>query len=398
MNETQTVIIVFVCVAIYIYMNIEELAEYNDNENRNVNNNLNNNGDNDIQNQYFCDFNADGCKSDNVTGDITVKLLQGGEKVVNAHYFKYEPAVGTKVSAPLIISLAYGYRWNKLRVFITSARKSGYDGSIFLFVDLNYTKTSLPYYFNKYNVTPLLLEENWPFYSDLNTNYPIDKESLNKCMNPDRDYTPYKWVVYRVSLLTCFLKQYRKLFSHILYMDCRDILFQWNPFAWNIQPALYLVEETDANYCIGVDPFDSQWVNPYKDGNHIYNCRVLNSGSIFGNRKYFFKFIKRFNAFIKHEYISTAEQGTLNFVFYTQNWTHIPILMNRNGYGFALTLAVDLVYRPDDSFFPYVDMYIYNKDGTKPCFIHQYERKMEKYKEWEDYRTDPDEYKSDNGF
>lgn len=386
MNETQVSIIVFVLFAIYIYLNMEELPEYNARDNNNINNDNVQNGN---QDQYFCDFNADGCRSNNITGEITVKLLQGGEKVVNAHYFQ--------VSAPLIVSLAYGYRWDKLRVFVTSARKSGYDGSIFLFVDLNYTKSSLPYYFKKYNVTPVLVEENWPYYSSQNTQYPIDRETLNKCMNPERDYTPYKWVVYRVSLLTCFLREYRKLFSHILYMDCRDILFQWNPFAWNIQPNLYLVEETDANYCIGVDPFDSQWVNPYRDASHVYNCRILNSGSIFGNRKYFFKFIKRFNAFIKHEYISTAEQGTLNFVFYTQNWTHIPILMNRNGYGFALTLAVDLVYRPDDSFFPHTDMYIYNKDGSKPCFVHQYERKMEKYKDWENYRTDPDEYRNDYG-
>lgn len=309
-------------------------------------------------------------------------MLYSDEKVVNGHYFTYTSCYNPKVKKPAVISFAAGYNWDKIKDFVISLRKSNYFGSLILFIDINSLKTNISLYVIKYNIDTVLIEHNWPFYSELNKKYKITRNDLNECMIPNRNYGRYKWVVYRLPLLYCFLNKYSFLYTHIFYMDCRDIVFQRNPFWWNIDDYLYLVEETDADYCIGVDPSDGKWVKPYNNSNHVVNCRIINSGSIVGKVDIFNKFIYRYNQFLKKEYKITSEQGTLNYMFYTQNWTDIPILINRNGYGFALTLAVDLLYRPDDSFFPHSDMIVYNKDGSIPCFLHQFERKIDKYRNW----------------
>lgn len=267
-----------------------------------------------------------------------------------------------------------------------SLRNTGYKGKLFVFVNKSYVHTNLVKYFSIYNATPLLLESEWPFYSELNLLYPISKSMLINCMIPYRDYSPFKWQVYRFSLAFCFFKKYGFSFSYILFSDSRDVLFQRNPFSWNMHNYLYLVEETDLyDYCIGINKSNFKWIKPYKDAYRVYNCRILNSGVLMGSIEHFLEFLKIFNQFIRDDYIKTAEQGSLNYFFYTHNLSKVPILVNRNGFGFALTLAVELREGKNPYLFPRSDMIIYNKDGSIPCFIHQYDRRIDKYSDMVNY-------------
>lgn len=104
-----------------------------------------------------------------------------------------------------------------------------------------------------------------------------------------------------------------------------------------------------------------------------------------GSIEHFLEFLKIFNQFIRDDYIKTAEQGSLNYFFYTHNLSKVPILVNRNGFGFALTLAVELREGKNPYLFPRSDMIIYNKDGSIPCFIHQYDRRIDKYSDMVNY-------------
>lgn len=256
-------------------------------------------------------------------------------------------------------------------VFVSSLRKNGYKGDLIIAISTS-DQRILQNKFEEFNIIPIFIDSTWPYYSYQNLKYPINETFLKSCSIEMRNYGLYNLMIYRYSVLLCWLLVYGKKYSHIISLDVRDIVFQGNPFKWNFEDGLYVVDETrNSSVFVKDDGWNLNWIKPYKNYTKIENCKILNSGSIFGSKKYFLSFMIQFCQFVNEHYVITPEQGTLIYAYYTGYFKDIKFFMNKNQHGVVLTVAIDL---PEVLKLQRRSGTIYNKDGTIPLIVHQYDR------------------------
>lgn len=171
-----------------------------------------------------------------------------------------EPSHKKRIKKTLVFGFAYGYSWEKISLFVLSLRKNGYTGDLTIALYNNISKIFLNELL-KYSVIPLLIEQDYPFYSVSNKYY-INFNFLNSCINNNRTYK-YKWNIYRYLILKCWLIIYGRIYSHIISADVRDIVFQGNPFEWNFENGVYIAEETLNNIHINDSYINLKWIKVY---------------------------------------------------------------------------------------------------------------------------------------
>lgn len=293
----------------------------------------------------------------------------------NSTYFIYKPHIGEKVKNPLVWGFAGGYSWEKMELFVVSLRKSGYIGDLVMGISIKSYK-HIKDKLKEYKIKPILIEDDWPFYSSENKLFPIGRSFLKKCSIEKREYGDKKWNVYRYSVMLCWLLVYGNRYSHIMNLDVRDVVFQGDPFDWNFEDGMYIIDETkNDNLHIKDSVGNLYWVEPYKNYKRIICNKALNSGTILGSRDYFISFVKQFCQFIKDNYVNIAEQGSLNYAYYTGYFKNIKFLMNRNEKGVVLSLALDFLTNINIMIAIDTKNYtMYNEDGTIPLIVHQYDR------------------------
>lgn len=105
----------------------------------------------------------------------------------------------------------------------------------------------------KYKIKPIIIESEWPFYSiKTNPYFPINESFIKENMIEERYYSMNdKWNVYRYSILNMWLLIYGDKYNDIMNLDNGDIIFQDNPFKWNFEDGMYLVDETKHNMTVG---------------------------------------------------------------------------------------------------------------------------------------------------
>lgn len=287
-------------------------------------------------------------------------------------YFQYKQSEKLYIKSPVVFGFAGNYKWDKLALFVSSLRKSSYKGDFVLGISLNLYNELKPK-IEEYNIKPIFIEDEWPFYSSKNTLFPIDRNVLNKCMIENRTYD-CKWPIYRVSIMNCWLEIYGSKYSHIISSDVRDVVFQGNPFDWNFEDGMYLVDETKYNMTIQGEMYNRMWVEVYTKSKEVLSNKVLNSGTLIGTSNYFIPFIKQYSDFIKNNNTMTMEQGTLNYLYYTNYFENIKFYLNRNEKGIVYSLALDLTHFKRIVKLKITNETLYNEDGTYPLIVHQYNR------------------------
>lgn len=320
------------------------------------------------------------------SGEIIVKAYKNNsyEYVINGNYLKYKEKNKSDVKNPLVISIATGYTWERMKIFLISLRNSGYKGKIIIFVK-EYNNT-IETNFKKYDITPLFADDTYPYYSKRNKEYPISSDELKKCMICDFDYG-HKWMLYRHSLFYCFLLKYGHKYSHIFSADVKDIIFQKDPFSWNVDNYLYVVEESSNNLQIKNEFYNYNWIKLFKHYKMVGQCRLLNGGTILGESRLFIEFERRLIIFIEeNKKKGIIDQGALESMYYTTDFTDLPIMISRNENGFGITAAIEFAHK-NKRIYPHEDNYVYNIDGSKPCFIHQYNRQIDNYLNYIKFHT-----------
>lgn len=275
-----------------------------------------------------------------------------------------------RIANPLIFGFAIGYSWETIRLFVISLRNSGYDKDIVLAMNiLNYENIKKD--LNEYYIETLLIEEAWPFVSSKNENFKMDNIFLKECILEKRKYG-YKWAVYRYSILDCFLIKFGENYSHIFSLDIRDVVFQRNPLELYLADGMYLVEETKTDKILLKDnECNLNWLRSYSNYKKIINNKILNSGTVYGSINYFVPFIHQFCHFLKDNYVNTAEQGTLNYIYYSGYFKNINFVLNKNQKDIVLTTGLDV---EEAKLLKIKNYTIYNEDGTIPYIVHQYDR------------------------
>lgn len=266
----------------------------------------------------------------------------------------------------LILSLALNYNFTQIENFIFSLNKSHYKGKVILFT---YTISQVyEQLLSFYNVNVIELNFTYPFYPFNHTLYPISESNVLKCLYY---YKGKSFVTYRYFIYKLFIKYYGKYYNHILITDIRDVLFQKNPFQWNIERGIYLIEEHPTRN-IGSDKSNIMFVEKYKPSKLIYKSTIINGGIIYGSYPEISFFLSDFLKYICSFHCNGNDQGGINtFIRVTKCFSY-PLFVLNSSHTPVKTLALWLFDSPKCCL-P-INNIILNIDLSTPHIIHQYDR------------------------
>lgn len=278
----------------------------------------------------------------------------------------------------LVIGLYYGFTKKKVLPFISSITKTIKHFDMVLFCErkgYNIIKE-----INNHHIIPIIITNIYPYYQYNDSKYPISSDILNK-------YIPYINNTYhfffhnvRYHIINVWLNIYGKKYKKILFSDIRDVLIQKDIFKLDFKRSVYLgIEPTIGNnpWKIKTDITNRNWIKPYNPSIHVLNQRIINSGVIYGSNPEMTYFISDFANFLKNSKILTAEQGSLNYFYWTNEKSFkYNIIKCISHYSEIMTITL-LPVRMKNCCYP-TNNYLKNIDNTIPSIVHGYDRGIRK--------------------
>lgn len=261
-----------------------------------------------------------------------------------------------------------------VKIFIRSLEETKYKGTLILFL---YNRSIINFSKYSFKLDLIIINKKWPFYEESNKRFFLKYSYLTKCMIPYNKYK-YKWNIYRYSIINCWLKIYANKYDFYFLLDVRDTLFQINLELKSYKHVVYLSQDARLPFRIKDDiKWNKKWFNVYISNSSLEYNSPLNSGTIYGSKTQFSPFIKIYVEFIKSRYINTAEQGTLNYLYYSGYFNKIPFIINKNNDGIIYNMAAEVMY---NNFFKNKTYEIKNNilhrypEMNIPYIVHQYDR------------------------
>lgn len=286
--------------------------------------------------------------------------------IYNILYFNYKYTISKSSYNYLILSFALNYNFSKIKNFILSLNKTEYNGEFILITNsyINSLKKSILSY-RLYNIK---LFNKYPYYPYNDSKYPISLTNIKKNLYY---YTGKSFVTYRYFIIKLFIKYYGYRYKFILLVDIRDVLFQLNPFEWNINKGIYLVEEHPKRV-IGGDKSNILYVKKYNPTHILYKSKVINGGVMYGSYPEILLFLTDFLVYICLFNCNGNDQGGLNSFIRTKRSFSYPMFILNSSHTPVKTLALWL-FDSNKCCIP-INNTIVNVDFSIPHLIHQYDR------------------------
>ncbi len=267
--------------------------------------------------------------------------------------------------------------FDRLAPFVLSLKRSGFRGSLVVFVSCmdaksveklrNYGVDVVPFYFSK-KCEFQRRARWWPLWRWLFST----RASASKKI----------WLAHRVFhlrylrylLYADFLQQRADDFDRILLADGRDIFFQADPFAWDWTPGVHFFLE-DAILRIGNIPSHRQWLSyqfgqPFIEQNatRIPSC----SGTTFGDTAGICRYLEAMIATTMQARdlakISSGDQGIHNYVMIRNLLKDMVVHENRRSPVLTMGVMSETDYKTDAS------GAVLNENGEVVPVLHQYDR------------------------
>lgn len=281
------------------------------------------------------------------------------------NYFNFN-YIETESINNLIISFALNYSYLYMKYFIKSLKRTKYKGNIIFFTFAISEK--LQKLLKNNTIEWIALEKEYPFYPFIHKHYPIERKNVIKYLY---NFKGKSFVTYRYFIIKLFLTYHGKNFNHVLLSDIRDVIFQANPFNWNINNGVYLVEE-HPHRRIGDDKSNKMYVKYYKPDSQLYRKTIINGGIIYGSYPAILFFLVEFLDFICSFHCNANDQGGLNAFVRKKKIFPYPIFLLNSSHTPVRTLALWL-FDSSKCCLP-INYVILNKDNSLPLIIHQYDR------------------------
>lgn len=266
----------------------------------------------------------------------------------------------------LVLSLALNYNFSHITNFILSLKNSKYNGKIIIFT-YSISKCYKDLLLSN-NIDNIELKHKYPYYPHNDTYYPIAKGKIKKYLYyyKGKSFLTYRYFIYKL-----FIRYYGKYYKYILITDIRDVLFQKNPFEWNIKRGVYLIEEHPKRK-IGSDKSNAMYVKHFKPSKHVYKSTIINGGIIYGSNVEIYFFLEDLLKFICSFHCNANDQGGINTFVRSSKYFSYPLYILNASHTPVKTLALWLFDSPKCCL-P-MNNIILNKDLSVPHIIHQYDR------------------------
>ena len=275
----------------------------------------------------------------------------------------------------LILGMAVGMKLECLKPFFLSLEKTGYAGDVCLCVaDLE--PAALEFLrARRVNLLPFqkaYLKHKW---SHLAT---VCKRFMHR--NQQRRFDEQMLLTYihlhcaRHVYFRAYLAECGGGYDRVMLADTRDVLFQRDPFDFEMPAGLNVFLE-DASRTIGGCYTNSAWMrNGYGEGvlKELADKRVYNSGVIFGTPAILLDYLEQvLRLYAARRPRQTIDQTTENYILYKQPPKQWHVFENETGP--VLTMAN---MNPDQFHFNAAGLMV-NGTGRVFNILHQYDRHVE---------------------
>lgn len=293
-------------------------------------------GKNKIRNQFIKSLSIFNC-----TFEKKIYYRYSKIKVSNKvnYLVNYKYRINRAKSA--IFSLAYNYTEKNYHIFFNTLRKTNYSGDIYFLTHNELDNTTLKYLKDK-NSLYIKLCEFWPYYSQNNSKFPIEKEKLVKIVPKLVLSGKLKFIILRYIIIYVFLMNYNNNYEYILCTDLKDIIFQRDPFNWNIPNGVVLFEESRTlmikeNQC---NLFWMESINK-KYSKKISSSYIINGGVVFCTILECKKFLELYIKIANESKVENPnDQSIINIITYYKN-NNIDIFLYVNYLGPVRTMALE---------------------------------------------------------
>lgn len=274
------------------------------------------------------------------------------------------------VNKNAVIGLIRGYKEEILLPFLITLRNASPSTNIIAFTD-NYTVPIIQKYFKPELLNIIEIMNEYPYYPLNCKEYYIKKEDLMK-------YIPtymsggyvFFWNTMRYYLYNVWLMNFGNKFDWYFIADVRDVLFQSDIFSLSLPKGVHLLSEIyNRSGKLGIEGCgkNEKWIKPFNASAEVLKKPIINSGTILGSSKEIQKFIKEYTDFMRNEKKETAEQGVLNYFYYTRKFDY-PVFVYPHEEGYCLSIHTDF-WMFYDVFIP-INGTLYDKNNKIAVCIH----------------------------
>lgn len=250
----------------------------------------------------------------------------------------------------LVIGAMVSHGLNETRPFIESLRLTAFDGDIVLFVS-RLAPAAIDY-----------LRRNHCILID----YPLDATRGKISVHS-----------FRFLLFRHFLECNKDVYRYVMLTDTRDVLFQKDPFDFDIDDRLCVFLE-DPSKRIGTCPFNSGWIlKKYgrSELSRLYNCEISCSGVTMGGISQILSYLDALHGHLLPPVAFIGDdQGGHNYLVHHDSIGPLRTMRNMNGP--VLTMG----YLPFDRILWDSSGHVIDPDGNVINILHQYDRHPDFYR------------------
>lgn len=261
----------------------------------------------------------------------------------------------------LILGTIKGYDFEVLRPFLTTLKRTGYAGdTVFMYSQIDAdTLNKLKEWgviLVPFTTTFPYMEGAWATHNE----WPTNKRWLNTAVHSLRYLLAY-----------CYLKEFGANYSRVLLTDTRDVIFQKDPFDYELEDSLYCFTENEGAV-IADSSINAMWIEKGfgpSELERIAQRPIICSGVTVGPSNRVLEYLSIFvRTVVERDVpieIPGMDQGIHNYLIYTGLLPVAKIYKNDDGPVFTVGLEQSLTRKKG---------MIYNGRGVIPNIVHQYDR------------------------
>lgn len=271
----------------------------------------------------------------------------------------------------IVITFTLNYRIEILQSFFESLRCHSPQSELLIFTDQKTWKAVKNYYpDNKGHA--IIITNTYPYYPVNDSEFPIDINDIRKLIPTHYDEKwKYFYATIRYFLFNAWIKYYGSKYSQILTTDCRDVVFQSDPFNWIKKDGLHLQAEfyiKNGKSGIKADHTNMEWIEPFHPPDSIMSHQIINGGEMLGTFNEISLFLNEFTTFLLNSKIIANDQASLNYFYYTHSFKY-KVYVHGFKLGYAYNYHV-IKHNFPKSFYQPVNNYILNRDNSIPPILH----------------------------
>jgi hypothetical protein len=257
----------------------------------------------------------------------------------------------------LILTISDYYNFYHLSRFFISLFKTSFDGHVVVFAGPHTGKNTIKT-MKKMGVEVISYKEKFPYISTPHA------DNLKQLPTPIHLYN------FRHYLYYDYLLKHEGEFEKTLLTDIRDVVFQRDPFYFQMQDALYVAIENRTKR-LGDCQYNSNWIrNGYGEevldemDNHIVSCAGTTLGPTSKVKLYLEKLLEQIIQ-LRDAY-KCADQGAHNYLIH--KGAIFPVVKMYNDSTPVMTVGSETIFAFDK------DGFMLDGDKQRPGTIHQYDR------------------------